>query len=1059
MKIVESAIRYPVTVAVGALLLILFGSIAVFKLPIQLTPDIDRPVVNVTTVWAGASPVEMEQEIVEKQEEQLKNVEGLVRMTSESRDSFSTVALEFGVGDDVDTAILHVANALDQVPSYPDLVDKPIIAGTALDNSSAIAWFTLKPLEGNDTDISTYFDFAEDEIKARFERVNGVARSNVYGGRERELRVIVDPERMAAHGVTFKELAQALNSENLNRSGGSLDEGKRRYVVRTVGKFQSIKDIEDSVVALRDKAPVYVKDLAEVRLDFKKPTASVWNKGDRSIAINALRESGANVLETMKGLQKAMDELNGDLLPKNGLVLQQVYDETQYINGAISLVVQNLFLGGLLAIFVLLIFLRNARATAVIAVSIPLSLIGTFIAMSAFGRSFNVISLAGLAFAVGMVVDNAIVVLENIFRHIEMGKSPPQAAADGASEVWGAVLASTLTTAAVFLPVMFIEEEAGQLFRDIALAISAAVLLSLVVSLTVIPALAAKMLRPSSIKDKDKFIFDRIAPLKTVWLRLTGFGQHARARILAYLEWTLAGRKQQIIVVVGLTLLSLILSLVLAPNTAYLPTGNRNLVFGILLPPPGYNLAEVERIGKRLSAALEPYFVENVTPESNLKGPPIENFFFVSWGRSAFMGAISSEPENAAGLIPVIYGPLSKEPGLIPIVMQSSLFSRHGSAGNNIDIEISGPDIEHLIGLGKEVFGKVRETLPGAQARPIPSLDLGNPEIQITPNRERASELGLSTSEIGFAVDAMVDGVTVSEYRLHGDTIDLVITGKHQNEGGIQHHQELEDLRLMTPSGSTVTLGSIATIEMLSGPEQINHIERERSITISVQPDPGQPLGESIKAIEKNIVAPLIESGRIGPYEHIRIAGAADALSQALNSFQWNFLLALAITYLLMAALFENFLYPLIIMFSVPLAALGGFAGLRLVHFFVPSQGLDLLTMLGFVILVGTVVNNAILVVHQTLHGIKQGLETRPALVEAVKIRIRPIFMSTATSIFGMLPLILFPGSGSEIYRGLGSVVVGGLAVATVFTLFLIPSLFALTLNLRERYLGVTPKS
>jgi HAE1 family hydrophobic/amphiphilic exporter-1 len=283
--------------------------------------------------------------------------------------------------------------------------------------------------------------------------------------------------------------------------------------------------------------------------------------------------------------------------------------------------------------------------------------------------------------------------------------------------------------------------------------------------------------------------------------------------------------------------------------------------------------------------------------------------------------------------------------------------------------------------------------------------------------------------------------------------------GRAREEGGIKHGHELSDLRLYTPAGKTVTLGTVASVEMESGPEQINHIERERSLTIQLQPPESMPLGEAIDVIESQIVAPIREAGRLSPHERIHLSGAADALSQALRSFRWNFLLALVITYLLMSALFENFLYPLVIMFSVPLAALGGFAGLRLVHAFVPTQGLDLLTMLGFVILVGTVVNNAILVVHQTLIGMRErGLDTRGALLDAVRIRVRPIFMSMATSVFGMLPLVLSPGAGSEIYRGLGSVVIGGLLVSTVFTLFLIPALFSLVLEAYEALPGIIQK-
>ncbi len=493
MKLVDTSIKKPVSVTAAVIFVILFGLISLYKIPVQLTPDVERPRITVDTTWIGASPQEVEREIAQEQEEKLKSVEGLVEMTSESADSHGTVVLEFLVGTDIDSALLKVSNKLEQVEEYPDEAERPVISSVDV-RANAIAWFMLKPRPGNDIDIYTLHDFAEDYIKSYFERVPGVASSNVFGGQEREMQVVFDPNALAARGITLSQVAQALDSENNNYSAGDFDEGKRRYIVRTMGEYRSPKDIEDVIITRKNGALVYVRDVASVRLGFKDAEHAVRQNGEPGIAINALRETGANSIEVMDGLLKAMEELNGGLLKERNLVLYNVYKETSYIHSSINLVKQNLMIGGFLAVTVLLLFLRSGSSILIITTAIPISIIGTFVMMAFLGRTINVISLAGMAFAVGMVVDNSIVVLENIYRHMQMGKSRIRAAYDGTVEVWGAVLASTLTTVAVFLPVIFVKEQAGQLFRDIAIAISCSVLLSLIVSISVIPSASARIL-------------------------------------------------------------------------------------------------------------------------------------------------------------------------------------------------------------------------------------------------------------------------------------------------------------------------------------------------------------------------------------------------------------------------------------------------------------------------------------------------------------------------------------------------------------------------------------
>jgi HAE1 family hydrophobic/amphiphilic exporter-1 len=1067
MKLVDASIKNPVTVIVGVILVVMFGFIALFRIPVQLTPNVDKAEITVNTLWPGASPQEVEREIIDEQEDVLKSVEGLVEMKSESFYGRGTVTLQFQVGTDPDAALLKVSNNLNQVPEYPDEAEEPVLVSSGSEQN-AIAWIVLERLNGDNTGIATEYQFVKDFIKPRFERIPGVAESEIYGGVEPEMQVVFDPDALAAHHLTIAEVAAALNRENENISAGDFDEGKRKFIARTVGQYQSPQDVASVVIKYINGAPIYIHDIADVRLGYAKPGATVHERDRPTIAVNCKRQTGANVIQVMKGVRQAIAELNGGLLKDRGLRLSQVYDETEYIESAIDLVRQNLFIGGSLAVLVLILFLRSINSTLIIATAIPISVVGTFLMMTFFGRNINVISLAGLAFAVGMVVDAAIVVLENIDRHRAQGESRVVAASRGTTEVWGAVLASTLTTMAVFIPVVYVQEEAGQLFKDIAIAISCAVALSLIVSITVIPSFAAKILGVFRERRKAKLAvkYEKLggtpanpdAPMagrgRGLISRMDSLA-HRFTEGVADFNYKVTGSvPARLGVVVALTGLSLAMAIWLSPPSEYLPEGNRNFVFNFLLPPPGYNLVELDDIGKEVVENLEPYWKGVETKEGTLefREPQIRNLFYVALGRLMFAGASTEDPLKARDLVPIFKQELTKIPGFYATSYQSSLFGRGISSGRTIDIDITGPDLVRLVQLGGRIFAQSMQLLPGSQVRPIPSLDLGNPEIQITPDRVRAASLGLAARDIGEAVDTLLDGRKVSDYQHEGKEIDLTLMGRSSST---QRTQDFDDLLLRTSDGQLITLGSVADVRWVAGPTQINHIERQRAITIQVRPPKETPLETAMQIIENQIIAPLKNSGDLGSLYSINLAGTADDLVITRRALQWNFVLALVITYLLMSALFASFLYPFVIMFSVPLAAAGGFAGLWLVSTFIEYQSLDVLTMLGFIILIGTVVNNAILIVHQSLNHMRnEGMGRREAIREAVRNRIRPIFMSTTTSVFGMLPLVLFRGAGSELYRGLGSVVVGGLALSTIFTLFLIPALFSLVLDARARITG-----
>ena len=1060
MNVIQFAVRYPVTTTVGVILVVLFGFVSLTRLPIQLTPDVSKAEITVETRWQGASPNEVEREIVDEQEEQLKGVEGHERMFGESSYDSAKIVLRFPTGTNNDTALLRVSNRLNQVKEYPDDVDEPVIS-SADTRGNAMAWFILEPLEHAFVEIDTMRDFTEDVIKARFERIPGVAASNVYGGRTRELRVLVDPMKLATRSLTVRDLAQALDQENRDFSAGDFDEGKRTYVVRTIGEYQSPEDVGNVIIARRNGAPVYVRDVADVRIAYKDPLHVVREMGRNSIAVNAIRETGANILGTMENLHEAVQELNEEILHRRGLQLFQVYDETDYIYDSLSLVQQNLVIGSIFAVTILFLFLRTGSTTLVIGFAIPISIMGTFIALWALDRNVNVISLAGMTFAAGMLVDNSIVVLENIYRHRESGKPLFQAAYDGTVEVWGAVLASTLTTIAVFVPIIFVEEQAGQLFRDIAIAISAGVGLSLLVSITVIPCLSARVLTTRNRGTSQRRASTRVNVPADRRRRMTDRMGLNADRVRDLIHWMCGNVRRRVAIVVGLTAFAIGVSVLLMPKAEYLPSGNRNLIIGIVLPPPGYNTEKFIRLGETIEHVLAPYWdVEPGSPEeAALDGPSIRNFFYVARGRSVFMGGRTNDDGRIRELIPVFRKAFADIPGIIGIVTQSSLFQRGLGEGRNIDVEITGPDLNRLVALGGRIFGSIQGLLPGAQVRPIPSLDLGSPEVRVRLKRERAADVQMTNQELGFTVDALVDGAKASDYQFEGDEIDLTIRGVDQYA---DRTQDLADLPIFTRGGRLATVGDVADVRLIAGPEQINHIERERAITIQVIPPDQMPLETAMELIEENVILPIKEGGQLGRLYNIRLSGTADDLTNTYDALKDNLLLALLITYLLMAALFESFLYPFVIIFSVPLAAAGGILGLFVVNLVIAYQPLDVLTMLGFVILIGVVVNNAILVVHQALNFMDParrnlwksdegeaaaGTSVREAVSEAVRTRVRPIMMSMLTTTFGLLPLVLASGAGSELYRGIGSVVLGGLILSTVFTILVVPALFSLVMD------------
>ncbi len=1013
MKLVEASIRYPVSVLVAVLLGVIFGTIALFRLPVQMIPTIDRPEITVTTPYPGAGPLEVEEEVTRRQEELLNTVEGLRELRSVSKEGESTIVLKYDWGTNKDVARLDVSEKLGAVQRLPDDIEEPIVRALNSEEQTPVAWLVVSP-KG---ELNSVRPVAEDVIKAQLERVPGVGQVMFFGGEEREVQVELDLSALAARRISIPEVRAALLSENRNVKAGAFDEGKQRIGVRTIGRYREVAEIEQTIVRREAGGVTRVRDVAGVRVGHEEPAFIVRQNGAPSFIFGVLQKAGANTLEVMENVKQVMSELNSRYAGR-GLELRVVYDASLYIDEAIDLVTRSLLEGAVLAVAVLLLFLRSGRAILVLGLSIPISLVTTFVFVALFGRTLNIISLAGMAFASGMVVDDAIVVLENVYRHRELGKGAFRAAHDGTVEVWGAILAATLTRIAVFVPILLVQEEAGQIFRDIAIAISIAVALSLLVAITVIPMLAARLLARGA------------ADLESGG---SGIARVTTSLVERALGWVLLSTRRKASVCAGITALSIALGWALLPPMDYLPEGNRNMVFVSLRTPPGYNLAQNERILGVLEREI-------------LARPEVHRMFAVVRHEMPLAGVVLKEEfkdkHAIQGFIREIERVAQDVPGVRDVFVQQAPLIRRGSFNaGNLEVRISGDDlttIERLSLSLEQALGSV----PGVRFV-NPSYEVGKPEFVVDVARVRAAELGLTVGEIGTIVETVVKGTLVGTYDDVGREIDLRLRAP---EGTIGSAADLTRAVIFVPSGQLVQLGDVARVEPRAGPTQIQHVDLQRSVDLSIGIENTLPLAEAVARVEQAL-AP--ERAKLPLGYTVELAGQASDLEQTWIAFRGAFLLAVVITYLLLASLFESFVLPLVILVSVPFAATGGVIALRIMYAFDPSIKLDTITMLAFVILLGVVVNNAILLVHQTLHRLDEGASPEEALRDGVRSRVRPILMTTATNVLGMAPLTFAAGSGSELYRGLGAVMIGGQILSTIFTFVLVPAV--LSFVLRER--------
>ncbi len=1014
MTLTRISLGNPVAVIVAGILVVIFGVISMTRLPIEMTPEISRPTMLITTRWRASAPNEIESEIIELQETVLRSTPSLLRMTSNANYGSASISLEFAIGTDMTRSLIEVMNRLNQVPRYPVDADEPAIRVGGNEFDRAIGWFAISKVEGNPRPIESYQDFIDDKLVTRLERVPGVSWVGTFGGQPHEVRITFDPYKAAGIGLDLTSISGELGA-NADVSGGNNEVGRRQYTLRFSGKYE-IQSLGDLVLEWREGRPIRLRDIARIEMVMTDANTKLHLNGGPAIGLVISPESGVNILDVMTAVRATVADLQANELARAGLVMTQNFDQSDYINASIGMVRNNLLLGMTLAVVVLWWFLRKFRATLVVALAIPLCLFMAFIVMNVAGRTLNIISMAGLAFATGMVLDGAIVVLENIFRQREVGLEGDAASERGTMQVWGALLASTATTVAIFMPVVFLEDEAGQLFADLALTISAAVVASLLIATTMLPTAASNLIKGQAIED-----------LHREWWRWTT--RHI-------MTWTDTSARRWTFVLV-LTTLPVLLVLALRPAADYLPEGRQNWISGFLVAPPGLGVDTAER-------EIMDVIDQRLKPHINGEHPLQMTSYYM--GMSPAFGAFIGGRAADAGQVDELLQTFNTEilagfPDTFGFASRAPIFEG-ARGGRQINLDMQAESFESLLSAGRAGFFAVMQALPEANVRPIPGLELAEPELRLVPDDRRIAEVGWNRARMAMIVRAIGDGAFLGEYFDGSRRYNVIMRAEQWNTP-----EELASIPVATPSGEIQTIGELTQLVRTAGPSQIMRVDRRRTLTLQITPPPSMAIEEALAVVESEVL-PQVQ--RLLPEDgSIRLRGTAEALDDALKSMSGSFTLAIVILYLLISALFRSFKDSLLVVLTIPMATVGGILSLRTMDLVLASSGgqqMDLLTMIGFVILLGLVVNNAILLVYRARDAEREGMSRRDAVESAVRLRLRPILMSTTTSIFGMLPLMLMPGSGTELYRGMAAVIVGGMLTSALFTLVLLPSL----LRMRE---------
>lgn len=1069
MRFIELCTRRPVAISMLTFAVLLFGLVSQSRLALTLLPDLSYPTLTIRTELPGGAPEEVETLLSKPIEEALGIVRNVRQVRSVSLAERSDVTLEFNWGTPMDFAVLDVREKLDAL-ELPRESGRPVVL--RFDPSQepimryGLALKSADPTVADEATLKRLRRIAEDLVQKPMEGVDGVAAVKIAGGLEDEVQVLVDMTRLAQFGLTLEQVAGRLAAENANISGGRIEQGTSSYLVRTLNQFGSLEEMRTTIVATRSDRPIYLDDVAEIRQGAKRREAIIRIDGGEAVEISMYKEGDANTVAVAQRIKERVERLVKELPPD--LAIQPLYDQSLFIQHAIDEVKSAAIEGGVLAILILYLFLRNAWTTAIVAVAIPISVIATFNVMYGAGLSLNIMSLGGIALAIGMLVDDAIVVLENIHRQQELGLPPHAAAVTGTAQVAGAVTASTLTTVAVFFPMVFVQGIAGQLFADQALVVSGALMFSLLVALTLIPMLAARAsgramsppvradtptpvplrsglarIRHGTLEILPSLLlwpFVQLArlgslilgvalsPLAAQWQR--AFGRFEQ-RYLHLLEWSLAHRGA----VLALAGLLFALSLALLPRIGVelIPPFNQGEFRAELQLPPGTPLEHTDAVLADVSRTLR--------DDSDLHGWVATYYTVAGTGNR-----LDANPETGGenfGTINIVLGPtafareteviarlsqrLDRVPGASYRYSRPTLFTLK----TPLDIEFAGYDLAELEraseALRTRLLASDRFTEVGSTRAP------GHPEIQVRFDQERAARLGLDTAVLAERVAHLVHGRVATRYRIGDREIDVLVRGGEDTRASLE---ALRNMSVNPESPQPVRLSSIAEIRLATGPSEIRRVDQQRVIVVSANIAHGD-LGEAISEIESMLEALPLPEGLT-----TRIAGQSEEMKLSFRSLTMALALAIFLVYLVMAAQFESLLHPFVILFTIPLAAIGA-----IVSLYVTGSVINVVALIGMIVLAGIVVKNGIVLIDLVNQLRAQGHAVRAAILDAGRSRLRPILMTTLTTVLGLLPMAIGTGEGAEVRQPMAITVIGGLTVSTLLTLVVIPVVYALVVR------------
>ena len=1001
------SLKSPAAVAVGVAVTILFGVFALTSLPVQLFPDIEQPQIGIQTGWRSATPREVEQQIVEPEEQVLQGISGLKEMSSFVGPGGSYINLTFEIGTNMRETLVDVIGRINRIPSLPADSERPVVLlANTQDSNSSLLFVFMQRMPGNTRDVESFEPFLRQVVAPRIEAIPGVGSVELgLTGAQEELQIVFDPMKTAALGIQIPQMAAKISGAE-DVSGGTIDIGRRQYGLSFRGRY-SVEDLKGLVLEWRDGKPVRLGDVAEVKIARGKRVSFAYQNGNPALGFRIVRETGANVLATVTAIKAELEKINEGPAKEQGVKLAPSFDPSHFINQSIEMLARDLFLGILLAVGVLWFFMREWRATLIISAAIPICLFAVVVLLQLSGRTINVVSLAGLAFATGMVLDAAIVAFENILRLRENGMPAADAAQKGTDQVWGALLATTATNVAIFLPVIFIKDVEGQLFADLSVTIAAAVAVSLIVAITLVPMLSVLFLHTRP----------KVPEFASVWRGIADY-------VMGTTD-TPGKRRMWIGGLIGGSIAGTIL---LAPSLQYLPQVKRAAIDAFFQLPPAATTAFTDNeIAKPIMERLAPYM-------KGEKEPKLLNYYFINYGPgNANMAVRVQDDSELNRMLQIVRTEILKDlPDTQAFAVVGSLFGGF-DAGGGITVNIQSSDTEAMRAAAKRGFELLTQKFPEASVNPQPSLDYDQPEFRIRPNDRAISEAGLSRAAVGQMVQALGEGLYVGQ-RYDGEKRLFLIL----KSTPISSSNDLVATPVATPGAGVEPLGQLVDIGETLAPGGLYRLDRRRTIGLNFQPPDNLALADALDRIrtevEPEIRKLLPRDGRVS------YGAAADHLDNALWSIGKNFALAVLLLFLIMAALFRSLRDSAIATIGLPLGTVGGVAALQLVGLFT-FQPLDLLTMIGFIIVLGLVVNNTILLVARTRQAEAEGMTRSDAVRSSLETRLRPIFSSTLTAVFGMLPLVVIPGAGAEIYRGLASVIVGGILVSHIFTVILIPAM------------------